>query len=292
MKNKYFIHTLLLAVLTLVWGCGSDDDDKTETPIPDTPTPDVPVDNPNYMTTAAETIPAWKIDWSSDEAVPNWESMQPDPKAFETWSIVVVKLDNTLAPFASMDDMMAVFINDEMRAFAHPATREDGSFVNESGEVFFILKILGNEDSGNDVGFTLKYYSCQLHQTFSRVGHETFKSEKTYGIEEDFMPSLVAGSTKYPIQMELNFSIANLSETSFKCTENDIVAVFVGDECRGISHADPVYPKSPHNFFVYGKRANEVATVCYYSYDKKVFYTFYDRFVISQGRKKILEVNL
>ena len=276
---------LLLAALTCVWGCGSDDDDNIT---PDEPTPV----NAKYAETASEAIPAWTVDWNSDETPPDWEAQQPDPKFFETWSIVVVKLDENLAPYASANDMMAVFINNEVRAFAHCATREDGSYVNDKGEVFFILKILGNEDSENSVGFTLKYYSHQLHQTFTRIGYETFEPEKTYGINQDFMPSMLEGSAKYPVRMELTLTFANLTQTDFICDVNDIAAVFVGDECRGISPADPVNPWANHTLYVYGRQDNEVATVCYYSHTKKAILTFTDRITLNNGKQKNFDLYL
>lgn len=286
MRNKHILWPLLLAALTLVWGCGSDDDDTIEDPTPVNPV------NPKYVESSIDAAPTWQLDWYSDETTPDWESQQPNPKDFETWSIVVVKLDEALAPYASADDMMAVFINNEMRAFARCATREDGSFVNDAGEVFFILKILGNEDSENNVGFALKYYSSQLHQTFTRMGYETFEAEKTYGISEDFMPSMTSGSSKYPVQMELTLRFANLTQSDFVCNENDIVAVFVGDECRGVSHADAVNPWSNHTLYVYGRKENEVATVCYYSYEKQSIITFTDRITLNNSEKKTFDMYL
>ncbi|MBR6981079.1 MAG: hypothetical protein IKH88_14775, partial [Prevotella sp.] len=61
MRNKHILWPLLLAALTLVWGCGSDDDDTIEDPTPVNPV------NPKYVESSIDAAPTWQLDWHSDE---------------------------------------------------------------------------------------------------------------------------------------------------------------------------------------------------------------------------------
>lgn len=82
---------MLMAALTLAWGCSSDDDDQPQEPEVVEPTPE-PTPEPTAVFTATEGQPEWLIDWTWHDETPDWEN--PDPANFEVRMYVVIKLDD------------------------------------------------------------------------------------------------------------------------------------------------------------------------------------------------------
>lgn len=192
MKNYRIFNIILLAALTFMWGCGSDDD-NFETPEPE------PEPGKGLTWTKTEGTPDWNIDWSGDDAPPNWTD--PNPGKYETWMILMVRLEPELAKYSTEDDMMAVFINGELRALSHPSVAKG----DEKGEVAFILKVYGNEASDQRYTMSLSYYNYKLHQTFTLTGEQMFVAEFVYGVNETYMPPLLSSCKRYSNQMYLTF---------------------------------------------------------------------------------------
>ena len=250
MKSKITTF-LMLAALATLWGC-SHHDDGDEEPI---------VDNPKKGTLVTNGKPEWKIDWSSNEQVPQWTS--PNAKEFENWMILMVKLEDELAEVASEDDLMAAFINGELRSLNKPAKDPEGNYSKDG--VKFILKILGNEKPDQRVSFSLKYYSQRLKQTFTLEGVDYFVNEKVWGIDQEYVIPLTRGSSKYPITMQLNVKM-DPAKFALKSRPGDIVAVMVGDECRGIQTIkEEISPTSNLPVTVFGRHENEGARLFYYN---------------------------
>ena len=235
MKLKY----LVLSILVLAVGaCSSDSDD--------TPA--------NYIFEQAAK-PAWSVDLSGNDDAPAWTA--PDPSLFESSMFIMVKLQDELAAYSTDGDLMAVFIGDECRTV--PAIRN----VDKAGGVYFVLKIRGNSTE-RDVNFALRYYCAQLRRVFTLQGTEKFATERTYGFDEDFVPPLLLGCTKYPVQQTLTVQLP--STTPFTPDESDIVAVFAGSECRGVGVAD-------QPFTVFRTTDGETLDVRYYSAKQAGVYT-------------------
>ena len=170
--------------------------------------------------------PTWSVDLTGNDDAPAWTA--PDPSLFESSMFIMVKLQDELAAYSTDADLMAVFIGDECRTV--PAIRN----VDKAGGVYFVLKIRGNSTE-RDVNFALRYYCAQLRRVFSLEGTEKFATERTYGFDEDFVPPLLLGCKKYPVQQTLTAELP--STTPFIPGESDIVAVFAGSECRGVGVA-------------------------------------------------------
>ena len=82
--------------------------------------------------------------------------------------------------------------------------------------------------------------------------------------------SPIGNSSKYPLYTQLSVSIPET--VPFTVTKDDKLAVFVGDECRGILHT------SAEDYFrwssvVVSREENETATIRYYSAEKQGIYT-------------------
>ena len=247
-----------MTALVILWGCSHDDDDPIDKDTPDTP----------KATLVSKGTPLWEIDWQYNEQAPQWTS--PNPKEYENWMIIMVRLEDELAAVASEDDLMGAFINGELRAFNKPAKDPEGNF-SQNG-VKFILKILGNEKSNQQVSFSLKYYSQKLKQMFILEGVDYFVNEKVWGIDQDLVLLLTQGSSKFPIVMQLILKM-NLSNYGLISQPGDKLAVMVGDECRGIqTFEDEISTSSNVPLTVFGREENEGARLLYYnSYDDAVY---------------------
>lgn len=238
MKKSAIKIMFMAAVLTFVWGCSSDDESTSA----------------NYTFATAEK-PAWSVDLTGNDDAPAWTA--PDPSLFESAMFIMVKLQDELAAYSTDGDLMAVFIGDECRTV--PAIRN----VDKNGGIYFVLKIRGNS-TDRDVTFSLKYYSVQLHRMFTLEGTEKFAAERTYGFDEDFVPPLLLGCKKYPVQQTLTAELP--STTPFIPGESDIVAVFAGSECRGVGVAG-------QPFTVFRTTDGETLDVRYYSANQAGVYT-------------------
>ena len=89
------LSVVLLASLFL--GACSSDDDKKDAPF------------------TAETVsvaPVWQMDWSNNQARPNWTWTDEDCRPYQNSTSLKVQLEDALAAYVSKEDLMAIFIND------------------------------------------------------------------------------------------------------------------------------------------------------------------------------------
>lgn len=231
---------MMMAVLIGLWGCSSDSDDKDMLK--------------NSMFVQAAAPPTWSVDLTSNDAAPSW--IEPEQQRFESSMFLVVKLQPVLADASSDNDLMAVFIGDDCRGLSTFRN------VDDMG-VYFTMMVRGNA-TDRDVIFSLKYYSAKLHQIFTLSGKEGFATERTYGFDQDFVPPLLAGSSKYPVQGLLTVTLP--ANNTVEVSENDMVAAMVGNECRGVgSLGEP--------FTVFRTNSSEQVNICYYSAKQGGIYT-------------------
>ena len=268
MKKYSIFNIILLAALTFMWGCGSDDED------PDSPEPPEPKEGLTWLKT--EGTPDWKIDWTGDDAAPNWT--EPDPGKYETWMILMVRLEPELAKYSTEEDLMAAFIGDELRALSRPSVVKGDA----NGEVAFILKVYGNEVSDKAYQMRLSYYSSQLHRLFTLTGNQTFIAEFVYGDSEPYMPSLLAACDKYPQQLSLTFQLPMKAQEVVHPAAGDIVAAMVGNECRGLVSIGQELFAVPYSLTVYG-REGETANLYYYNASEKAVWIMNESIKISNG---------
>ena len=134
-KIKY----LLLGMLAvLIWACDSSDSDSEELA---------------FTETEVSEAPVWQMDWTNNQEKPNWT--EPDESVYENSTILKVQIDKTLKPYASEGDMLAIFVNGELRGMTTPVQTLNGQ--KELGK--FLLKVWGNESGTETVNMSLSYYS-------------------------------------------------------------------------------------------------------------------------------------
>lgn len=261
---------MTLAALTWVCGCGSSNGDDPYTPEP----------THTQKWTKTQGSANWAIDWSYDEARPTWTA--PQPEKYETWMILLATLQPELVPYSTENDLMAVFISGEIRALAQPAIS-----MGTSKDVTFILKVFGNEPSNQMVEMNLSYYCSQLRQTFTLTGSNIFVSEYVYGVEEPFVPNLLSGNKKYPVQMPLTLQMPRTAQDVIQPHKGDLVAVMVGDECRAVTTVGENLFLSPFSLTVYARQEGETGTIYYYSAQDNVIWNTGQTMTITSSAQTI-----
>ena len=253
--KKIYLSVALLASL-LLGACKSDSDSDNDTPV---------IDNKaDYTETTVSEAPKWQIDWSNDQDRPNWS--EPDASSYENWTILMVQIEETLQPFVSKDDLMAIFVNGELRGLAKPAIAV-GNEQAVSNQ--FVMKAYGNETGTETVNMSLKYYCQQLKHLFTLTDDITLDSDESTGTDEDYIPPFTLGSAKYPVVMTLD-ATSILAKANIAPVAGDMLAAFVGDECRGVGQAAP----GQLTLTVYGRQNDENITLMYYQAATGKVFTF------------------
>ena len=249
--NKIKLAFVLLA--GLVFGaCGSDDDGGNNS-------------NVKYTEAAVSEAPSWQIDWSFNQERPVWT--KPDAGSYGNWTIMMVQLEETLRPFASDEDMMAIFVNGELRGLATPA---EGTVKN--GNAAFLMKVYGNETGTETVNVSLQYYSKRLNQIFNLSENISLNSDESTGIDEDYIPLFTLGSSKYPIVKTVGAE-SYLTKVGIPFDDGNIVGAFVGNECRGLAKLST---SGNTSLVIYGRTAGETVTLKCYDAENGILYTIPD----------------
>lgn len=241
---------LLFACLALFVACSSDDDNEGGNK------------NATYTVTTVSEVPVWQIDWSFNQERPSWT--EPDASIYENWTILKVQIEEELQPYVSEGDMMAVFINGELRGMTTPATLEDETLTNK-----FLLKVYGNETGTETVHMSLQYYCQKLNQIFTLSDNIKLDSDQTTGIDEDFIPDFIFGSAKYPVVMLFDAEYL-LDKANIEPAKGDLLAAFVGSECRGVD--TPTF--IDESLYVFGREEGETVTLKYYQAATNKVFTF------------------
>ena len=237
---------MLMAVLTLAWGCSPDGDSEEEK-----------WENSTFEPAAK---PTWTVDWTSTATKPDWQD--PDPTKFDPNASMsyLVELDEELTRYSTDNDVMAVFIKGECRGVS---TRNKTA----RGTVYFLLHIKG---VGSEAGqpLELRYYCDQLH-------HMNILPVFTYFVPSNIVSAAFKrilnvgdGSSKYPVCTQLTVTMPQ--KLPFTANANDLLAVFVSDKCKGVGK------KSADGSWLvptYGAQAGETAQIRYYSAEKTGVYT-------------------
>ena len=248
---KYSIQFMLVLLSSLILGaCSSNDDDDA---------------NAVYSEEVSQA-PEWQIDWSNDQERPDWT--EPDGSLYENWTILMVQMEEALQPYVSEDDMMAIFINGELRGLASPATTVDG---DQTGTAMFLMKAYGNESGTETVNMSLRYYCQKLRHMFTLSDDISLNSDETTGTDEDYIPPFTLGSEKYPmmktVDVETILTLLGIEP------ESGMIAAFVGGECRGVATVES-YGSS--KLIIHGRTQGEKIMLKYYDEVTKTVFTISD----------------
>ena len=250
--KKMYLAVALLASLVL-GACSSDDDNDSK--------------SAPYTETTVSEAPVWQIDWNYNQECPDWQ--KPDGSLYQNWTTMMVQIEDALKPYVSEGDLMALFVNGELRGLASPAVAVGGS---QTGSTKFLMKVYGNETGTETVNASLQYYSQTLKHLFTLTDDISMDSDESIGIDEDYIPQFTLGSAKYPVLKTVNVE-PMLTKAGITPAQGNQVGALVGDECRGTATltASGITP-----IVIYGRSAGESLTLKYYDAAKGVLYTIPD----------------
>ena len=235
---------MIVLLASLVLGaCSSDSDSNGNEP-----------KNTGYTETTVSEAPVWAIDWTNNQERPNWT--EPIGSNYENSTILKVQIEETLMSYASKDDLLAIFINGELRGMAAPAQTLSGQA--EPGK--FLLKAWGNESGTETVNMSLSYYSQTLKHIFTLSGDINLDSDETTGIDEAFIPEFTYGSAKYPVTKTVAVEPL-LTKVGLTPASGNMVGAFVGEECRGTVSLST---SGSTQLLIFGRTAGESLTLKYY----------------------------
>ena len=252
---------LLVSSLMLTGACSSSDDDGGNSGTSD---------SKSELRVVSSGRPDWHVDLMYNETTPDWKA--PDPSQYENWFIMMFRIQDELKSSVSDDDMVAVFIGDELRALSRPARAMDGSQSTNNDSIYYILKVYGNESAEEDIQVTLKLWSAMLHQTFTIKGNGKFIHEAVTGVNSDFLPRLTLGSSKFPVTSLVNISFSP-AKYGLEPSEDDLLAAFIGDECRGtVPPTISLLSSGQIPLVVFSTKEGETARVLYYNAKSNTVY--------------------
>ena len=251
MKKMYLAVALLASLVLGACSCDDDNDSKSA----------------SYTETTVSEAPVWQIDWNYNQERPDWQ--KPDGSLYQNWTTMMVQIEDALKPYVSEGDLMALFVNGELRGLANPAVAVGGS---QTGSTKFLMKAYGNETGTETVNASLQYYSQTLKHLFTLSDRITLDSDESTGIDDDYVPQFTLGSAKYPVLKTVNVE-PMLTKAGLTPTPGNLVGAFVGDECRGTAtlSASGITP-----IVIYGRSEGESLTLKYYDAAKGVLYTISD----------------
>lgn len=222
----------------------------------------------SYTETAQKEAPKWGMDWNNNQERPDWTE-KDFGAIFENWTILMVKIEKTLEPYTSEGDMLALFVNGELRGLAKPAVIV-GSDQIEKGN--FVLKVWGNETGNEPVSMSLQYYNQTLKHLFTLSEDIAMNFDVTTGIDSDFIPEFTKGSAKYPVTKAIAVESV-LNRVGLTPAGDNLIGAFVGEECRGTA---TLSQGGNTPLTIYGRSTGESVTLKYYDAAKRILYTIPD----------------
>ena len=211
------------------------------------------------------------MDFSGNDERPDWQ--EPNPALYENWAIIIVQLEDALKPYVTDDDLLAFFVGGEMRGLTSPAVSQAEGAEADADRGTFLLKAYGNEADQNVVTVTLRYYCARLKQTFTRTVQMRYDMGEVYGLDDAIVPQFTLGCDKFPVAETHTLDPTDLAPIDVIPGAGDLLAAFVGDECRGVAEFNA--PILLFNFLtVYGRAENERYTLKYYHAASQRVFTF------------------
>lgn len=244
---------MIAATLTMLWGCSSSDDDDNN---------GGGNNDGGIHGVKVETAPNWTFvpgDIEGDiQGKPDWQEV--DFYDFDNNMTAIVFVPPVFGTMLTENDRMAAIINGEVRCVCAPVPYYLPD-ANDSPLLCFMLYI---PFESNEDGVDLQYYCAQTNQTYIETNAFSVDDD-TVGDHDLFFFFLRPMMARYVVLP---------SGLPFTPTENDEMAVFMGEECCGTAQylEDP----NPQKFWIIEaydmNRRNEKVYVRYYSDETKSIY--------------------
>jgi len=245
------MHLTVVLLASLLFGaCSSDDGEGGSN------------STPGYTETTLNEAPTWQIDWTNNQERPNWEE---PTQAYENWTLMKVQIEDVLKPYVTEGDLVAVFVNNELRGVSGPnVDLETGELIDNCR---FLIKAWGNETSSQTVNISLRYYCQQLKHIFTLSDNITLDADAEIGFDKLMVPPFTQGSEKYPVVKTVGAE-SMLTKVGITPVSGYVVGAFVGDECRGTITLSTTGSTS---LVIYGRSGESVTLKCYDAGSKRLF---------------------
>lgn len=232
-----------------------------------------------YTVANVDGAPAWQVDWQYNQTRPNWQ--EPQAPDYENWTVITVEIEDELKDMTSSNDLLAVLIDDEVCGLASPAISIGGD--ESDATCYYILKVYSNR-SDEYQSVTLNYYSDRLQQVFTSYGDISFSR---YDDATELIPNFLSGSEKYPLTTSLDLQLTATETSGVQPAAGDLLAAFVGNECRGVCTIYETPLNDPLSLHVYGKDSEETITLRYYHAATNRVFTFAQTVSMADGWQTI-----
>ena len=245
--KKIINYVILLTVSTLLWNCKSEEPGPQVVPEPTT----------------------WELNLVENEPQPSWEP--PASGVYQFSMTAIIRLSDFLETYADAGDEISAFVADECRGITKG--------IDTNGRSLYFLHIRGNSPEKQRV--TLKYYSVRNKKTYVCRDLLEFTQNGTYGKASEPAIPPFEESGKYP---EVMTAVVALAEPlPFDSRDKDLLAAFVGDECRGVGEAKVVEGKKVYMFEIRGKKEEKSSVYFqYYSFQTSGIYKASETFSFSK----------
>jgi len=249
-----------MLLLGALWSCSSDDDDNSDSQPQFT-----------HSTYVAAESPDWFVDWSYSSPEPA-EWADPEYTLYECSMSMLVQLPQQLLRYSTDQDLMAIFVNGTCRGVSNRN-------VYSNGDVLFLINIRGaSEDAGQQM--ELRYYSGGAQQLFVDPSVPTFTPNNIVDEAFSILLDPTVCSTKYPYFSE--FYAVLPAVLPFTISDEDKLAVFVGEECRGVlNYGGDGYEGWRGEVML--RQVGEQGYMRYYSATTGGIYTLTDSFTLKDG---------
>ena len=223
---------------------------------------------PAYIASSPDQAPVWLTGCTYGDKRPDWKD--PEKGIYENWSFLFVDIEESLRPYVSNEDQMAVFVDDELRDVAYPAVP-----LGSTDEVgtSFILTVWGNETEDQMINATLKYYNSRLKHLFTLTEKGTMGEMR--GIDEEYVAPFSQELSTFTVEATLDVA-SILAGYGIQPAEGDMVGAFVGRECRG---AETMEGSVLSPLTVHCQKAGEAVALKYYNAAKGQILSFTTPFV-------------
>jgi hypothetical protein len=193
----------------------------------------------------------------------------------ETSMTAYVTVPGALASIQSADDKVAAFIGSTCCGV--------GTVVGTKGTsvVYKLVISAAGAQSGN---VSFRYYNAACRYVFSTEASLAFADESVYGTADSPQTLALITAGKHPLTMNVVCQLPTALAQS--ASSADVLAAFVGDECRGLATYEESGGTKVFQMTIHGALSNdEKVTVKYFCSKTGYLYQAGNAFVFASGKE-------
>lgn len=226
--------------------------------------------------------PDWQPAQAAPMTAPGWQN--PDMHVYPASMTAIIRTSDYIRPDITADDRLAAFIGTECRGVAEQIEGADG-------ETLYLLQVKADQSEVDEVEF--RYYSARKQEIFIASERVSFEADITMGSVDTPTEMTWNSQGELPYYMDVEVSVDLSSFDDATVADGDMVAAFVGDECRGMDTAETDDNGNfVFRFRMWGRNVSEQFAFKYYTATLKDVYTYEVPFYMQHTGKQTLNINL